>query len=214
MFNLFIIFFLCFVSFDTILQNKTNLKGIYYLLHFIHNMFISYFTFTNVVNSFYPELQGGGSLHPNVLSLIYSLHCYHIISYQSYLRLDDWLHHILSMGVAVPLTLYLFPSRNLLGFSFFFTTGIPGGINYLNLFLYKNGWMTKQKQQQLNVSLQSWIRCPGIIMNCAFILQFLILSNYSFWMNYIGVITFSILYWNGIYFQNLVMNSFFLNLNK
>jgi len=199
---------------DELLQKKTNLKGTYYLFHFIHNLLISAFTFKNVVDSFYPDLQKGGELNMHVLPLIYALHSYHIVSYFQYFRADDWYHHILSMGIAVPLTLLLFPSRNLLGFSFFFTTGLPGGINYLNLFLYKNGFMTKEKQQRINVILNAWIRCPGIIMNCALILQYLMLSKLDSFFTFFGSITFAILFWNGIYFQNLVMKSFFLRLNK
>lgn len=214
MYNLVLLFFLCFVFCDELLQKKTNLKGIYYLFHFIHNLLISVLTLKNVVDSFYPHLQKGGELSTHVLPLIYALHSYHIVSYHEYFRADDWYHHILSMGIAVPLTLLLFPSRNLLGFSFFFTTGIPGGINYLNLFLYKNGFMTKEKQQRINVFLNAWIRCPGIIMNCALILQYLMLSKLDSFLTFLGSITFAILFWNGVYFQNIVMKSFFLRLNK
>jgi hypothetical protein len=203
------LFFLLFVTGDTLLSRVTNLKGLYYLFHFIHNVAISFLTFHNVVESFDMKRQAGGYLNDYVLPLIYSLHCYHIVSYSNYFRSDDWMHHILSMGVAVPLTLWLFPSKNLLGFSFFFTTGIPGGINYLNLFLYKNDWMTKQKQQRINVFISSWIRCPGIVMNCAFILQYLYNSQLSFLMNFYGLVTFAILFWNGVYFQNIVLKSFF-----
>lgn len=209
-----IFFFLFFVSVDSFLSKTTNLKGLYYLFHFLHNVVISFLTFHNVMESFDTKLQGQGHLNPCVLPLIYALHSYHIVSYSNYFRLDDWMHHILSMGIAVPLTLWLFPSKNLLGFSFFFTTGLPGGINYFNLFLYKNNWLTKQKQQRVNVFINSWIRCPGIVMNCAFILQYLYQSHLSCWMNMYGLVTFVILFWNGVYFQNIVLKSFFSNLNK
>lgn len=210
----FFFFFILFVTGDAILSKVTNLKGLYYFFHFIHNIIISFLTFHNVLDSFNMKLQAEGSLNEYVLPLIYSLHCYHIVSYSNYFRTDDWIHHILSMGIAVPLTLWLFPSRNLLGFSFFFTTGLPGGINYLNLFLYKNDFITKKRQQRMNVFINSWIRCPGIVMNCAFILQYLYNSNLSFYMRFYGLVTFAILFWNGVYFQNIVLKSFFSNLNK
>lgn len=210
----FLFFLLLFVTGDTILSRGTNLNGLYYLFHFIHNVVISFLTFHNVVDSFDMKLQGEGRLNDYVLPLIYSLHCYHIVSYSNYFRTDDWLHHILSMGIAVPLTLWLFPSKNLLGFSFFFTTGVPGGINYLNLFLYKNDFITKKIQQRMNVFINSWIRCPGIVMNCAFILQYLYNSHLSLSIKCYGLVTFAILFWNGVYFQNIVLKSFFSNLNK
>ena len=131
--------FLFYLSFfygsDFFLQYYTPLEGIYYLFHFIHNIVISYLTLENVISSFIPENLPSGELNKNVLPLIYSLHIYHILSYSKFFRFDDWTHHIFSMGIAVPIVLYLFPSRHLLGFSFFFTTGIPGGINYFLLFL-------------------------------------------------------------------------------
>lgn len=210
----FLIFFFLFYTLDEILVRKTNINSLYFLNHFLHNIVICFLTYHNVIQSFDPKLQGRGKLHPFVLPMIYALHMYHIVCYKSFFRLDDWYHHILSMGVAVPLSLILFPSRNLLGFSFFMTTGIGGGINYLNLFLYKNGLMKKQTQQRINVLLNTWFRCPGIIINCGLILQYLSISELDLFRKFCGIIIFLILFWNGIYFQNIVVESFFLNLNK
>lgn len=207
--NFFLLFFLSFFGTDYMLQKYTTLNGIYYLFHFLHNLIISYLTFENVLYSFHPINLPNGKLNPLVLPLIYSLHLYHIFSYHKYLRFDDWTHHLFSMGIAVPITLFSFPSRHLLGFSFFFTTGLPGGINYLLLFLYKNNLLEKSKQQYLNTILNSWIRCPGIIMNCTFILQYLYLYSENYIEFILGLFPFFILFWNGVYFQNLVLKSFF-----
>lgn len=206
---LFFLYFFIFIGSDFLLQKYTSIRGIYYLFHFIHNMIIMFLTYRNLLSSFYPKNLPYGELNPNVLPLIYSLHTYHIFSYSNYFRKDDWLHHLFSMGIAVPITLYSFPSRHLLGFSFFFTTGLPGGMNYLLLFLYKNKLLEKSKQQYYNTILNSWIRCPGIIMNCAFILQYLCLYTNTFFEKFIGLFPFFILFWNGVYFQNIVLESFF-----
>jgi len=205
----FLFYLSLFYGSDFLLQTFTPLEGIYYLFHFIHNIIISYLTLGNVILSFFPKNLPSGTLSPDVLPLIYSLHTYHILSYYKFLRRDDWFHHFFSMGIAVPIVLYLFPSRHLLGFSFFFTTGLPGGINYLLLFLYKNRFIKKETQQRYNIFLNSWIRCPGIIMNCTFILQYLCLFSRSFYEVFYGMITFFILFWNGVYFQNIVLKSFF-----
>lgn len=206
--NYFIFFFILFYVSDSFLQSFTDLHGLYYLFHFLHNIIISILTFDNVLESFQYE-PPNGVLHPYVIPLVYSLHCYHITNYYSYFRKDDWYHHIFSMIFAVPIVLLCFPNRNLLGFSFFFTTGLPGGLNYLNMFLYKNFLLSKKKQQYFNTILNSWIRCPGILFNCALILQYL--SNYSTdsISFFIGLIPFSILFWNGVYFQNIVLENFY-----
>ena len=206
---LFFLYFLFFIGSDFLLQKYTSIQGIYYLFHFIHNMIITFLTYSNLISSFHPFNLPYGELNPNVLPLIYSLHTYHIYSYHKYFRIDDWKHHLFSMGLAVPITLYCFPSRHLLGFSFFFTTGLPGGINYLLLFLYKNNLLEKSKQQYYNTILSSWIRCPGIIMNCTLILQYLYLYTNTFFEKFIGLFPFFILFWNGVYFQNIVLESFF-----
>lgn len=205
----FLFYLSIFYGSDFLLQKFTPLEGIYYLFHFIHNIIISYLTIGNVFLSFFPKNLPCGILDKNVLPLIYSLHTYHILSYSKFFRKDDWYHHFFSMGVAVPIVLYLFPSRHLLGFSFFFTTGLPGGLNYLLLFFYKNRLLEKKTQQYYNTILNSWVRCPGIIMNCSLILQYLLLYNKNFTEIFYGMITFFILFWNGVYFQNIVLENFF-----
>ena len=43
-------------------------------------------------------------------------------------------HHILMIGIALPIGWFV-DSKSLLGYSLFFTTGLPGGIDYFLLFL-------------------------------------------------------------------------------
>ena len=200
------IFFTCFfLASDYVLQEKFMFKGCYFLLHCIHNLTVSILTLHNVLDVFSKPSTTEDTLHPIIIPMVYALHVYHVISYFSYLRIDDWYHHIFSMGVAVPLTLTFFKERSLLGMCFFFTTGLPGAINYWNLFLSKNNLLSKQKQQHINTIVQSWIRCPGITMTCGFILRQVLDENESLSRLPSGMVIFFILLWNGIYFQNIVL---------
>ena len=53
--------------------------------------------------------------------------------------------------------LYLLMSL-LLNHSLFFLTGLPGGINYINLFLTRNRCMQRLTQKRVNNSLNLWIK--------------------------------------------------------
>ncbi len=202
----FLLFFLMFYVLDDIMVETFEWEGVYFLIHFLHNLMISFWTFPNVVRVLTSN-EKDCDIVPFVIPMVYGLHAYHIVAYMEYMRLDDWIHHIVSMGIAVPLTIFYFTNLNILGMCFFFTTGIPGGLNYFNLFLLKN-WpgYDKRVQQKINVFLQSWVRCPGIIMTCGFILQNIFSnpqqSTFKIWM---GLLITSILFWNGVYFQNLVL---------
>ena len=182
----FLLFFLMFYILDDIMVETFEWEGVYFLIHFLHNLMISFWTFPNVVRVLTSN-EKDCDIVPFVIPMVYGLHAYHIVAYMEYMRLDDWIHHIVSMGIAVPLTIFYFTNLNILGMCFFFTTGIPGGLNYFNLFLLKN-WpgYDKRVQQKINVFLQSWVRCPGIIMTCGFILQNIFSnpqqSTFKIWM--------------------------------
>lgn len=194
---------------DYFLVEYMNLSGVYFLLHFVHNMIVSYLTYPNIEAIFCKDC-GTKNFDERVLPYVYSLHVYHVLSYFHYLNANDWLHHFFSMFVAVPLTAFFFREEmQFLGMCLFFTTGLPGGINYLLCFLYKNRWMiTKREQLCINVFIQSWIRCPGIVMTSGFVLQHVLQNKELFTKECcIGGIIFFILYWNGIYFQNEVFRA-------
>jgi len=205
----FISYFVFFLWLDVFVTNCITNLGVYFLMHFFHNLLVSYYTLTNVCHVFHSSY-GNERLSGNVVPLVYAFHFYHIFRYLQYFRPDDWYHHIFSMAVAVPLTFAYFDQQDLLGMCFFFTTGIPGGMNYLLLFLSKNNCgLSKQTQQKWNTMIQSWIRCPGIVMNCGFIAKHVCETSTNYMDLVSGCIIFLILLWNGIYFQNTVLENFY-----
>lgn len=212
MLSLFFQLFCFFSIFDYFLVEFFSLKGVYFFLHFLHNMVISCLTFPNIQAIFTDNRHGDSRLHGNVIPLVYALHMYHICSYFKYLKESDWLHHIYSMFIAVPLTKVFFEDEmQYLGMCMFFTTGLPGGLNYLLCFLYKNNWiLTKQKQIEYNTWIQSWLRCPGITVTSGFVLQHVMKHSPFLSLEYfMGFAIFLILFWNGIFFQNEVLKSYY-----
>lgn len=83
---------------------------------------------------------------------IYALHLYHIVFYRP-LVFIDWLHHLVMVVVMLPLAYCLVPGH-LLGHGAFYSSGLPGGIDYLMLVMVKRGWMKSIDEKSYNVPIQ------------------------------------------------------------
>lgn len=199
-----------FFTLTDYLMKKFNIEGRYYANHATANAVVVYNTFTHMLSSYNIMLPLS-----NLLSLytakyvVYGLHLYHIIIYNNKLRKDDWLHHILMIGVALPLTEFI-PQNNIIGHCLFFTTGLPGMIDYFLLFLVRNNIIKKQTEKMINCKLNLWIRCPGCIMNVTLSIVSMMLYYNMMSRNQLifGSIILSTVYWNGIYFMNQVVSDY------
>ena len=125
---------------------------------------------------------------------------------QGQFRFDDWLHHILMIGVALPIGAYL-PSSTLIGYSLFFSTGLPGGIDYALLFGVRNGWLAPLTEKRINRWLSEWVRSPGCASHAAFTIAYAFIMatgiyGQMFWLSVIPAV---LMYWNGQYFMNQVV---------
>jgi len=110
------------------------------------------------------------------------------------------------VGVTLPLT-ELVPQSHLIGHCLFFTTGLPGLIDYFMLFLTRNNLMSKNLEKRINSKINLWLRCPGCVMNVALCMSN-VATNYNqlSYVQLIGTgIIMSTVYWNGIYFMNQVV---------
>ena len=197
-----------YCSTDKILQN--NYKGNYYLLHGISNMIITYaclndvyLTYTDLFNYYTHQV----NYIPTIIT--FSLHSYHIINYFDKLLFDDWLHHILMCGVALPIGICI-NSGYLLNHGLFFLTGLPGGLNYLNMFLTRNNFMRKLTQKKINSFLNLYVRCPGCVSHS--VITFIVYNqnyeNISDHEKYLIWCTAILTFWNGIYFMEQVVSNY------
>lgn len=206
LFYIFLTTFFC--SVDKFL-NKCS-KGNYYLLHGISNLFITYACIGDVKNT-YVDLYNFSNYSVNYVPSIitFSLHSYHIINYYNKLMFDDWLHHILMCGVALPIGIKM-QSGFLLNHGLFFLTGLPGGINYINLFLTRNGCLKKLTQKKINNNLNLWIRAPGCISHSV-LTVICYNNNYLLFLGYKRYFVFCtafLTFWNGIYFMEQVTTNY------
>jgi len=181
----------------------------YYAVHVVHNAAIVALTAGDVWHSFADFYHATyHAVNWQAIILCFALHFYHIIDYWRVFFLDDWLHHGLMVGMALPIALVV-PSGSLTGACLFFTTGLPGGISYALLFAQRNGWITREQEKAINVPVHAWIRGPGCIANAALILA-TGLSNQliATWWELLGsVLVSAVTYWNGVYFTRQVIES-------
>tara|TARA_Y100000813_G_C24151536_1_gene347411 strand:- start:115 stop:657 length:543 start_codon:yes stop_codon:yes gene_type:complete len=174
-------------------------------------MIISYYTINDVVIT-YTDLDNALNIEIDYLPTVitYSLHSYHIINYYNKLVFDDWLHHILMCGIALPIGNFI-NSGTMLNHSLFFLTGVPGGINYLCLFLNRNGYILRITQKKINYYLNLWIRAPGCISHTA-ITIILAYKGKKIKYEFALILCTAILtFWNGMYFMDKVIRNYEVN---
>ena len=202
-----------FILFDYIL-GLFHVKGCYYINHFIANSIIVYNTFYCVNNSYTLLCEKNINCNNNDLSksIIYALHFYHILWYSKKMRFDDWLHHIIMIFIIMPITVFT-DCPNISGHVFFFLIGLPGGIDYLLLFLVRNNIMSRIKEKQINRGLNLWIRCPGCIASCVLIYSTIKQNTYDIVSICSYIIMFAI-YWNGIYFMEQTVSNYAIEIYK
>jgi hypothetical protein len=192
---------------DNILCSCSRLKGVYYLMHAIHNMLIVRATLPDVIYTWTRFGTPLATQNMAAFELVFALHLYHIFMYYRKFRMDDWIHHILMIGIAMPLGGY-FSSGSLLGYSLFFTTGLPGGIDYILLFLVRNNWLARETEKSANAFLNVWVRSPG----CVSLAGYAICYAYMFYEPYggawwAGIITAVLTFWNGQYFMRQILSN-------
>jgi hypothetical protein len=186
---------------------QTGLNGVYYLVHFLHNGMIVRSTYQDVLTT-YTDFGSLGRYEPNyhAASLVFALHFYHIAMYYRKFRFDDWLHHITMIFVALPIGVFV-PASTLLGYSLFFTTGLPGCIDYLLLFLVRNGWLGRLKEKRANHFLNVWVRSPGCVSH-AVITMIHLMNLPSLSLQTLCFIPAILNYWNGQYFMEQVVTDY------
>lgn len=179
----------------------------YYLVHAVHNAMIVYFTAPDVLNTItdYKHIE----TYPTnmvAICLCFALHLYHTIMYYNKFRFDDWLHHILMIGLALPVPLF-YEAHTLIGYSLFFTTGLPGGIDYLLLFGVRNGWIHRYTEKKINAWLNIWIRSPGCISHTAITCMSLYSLSIEPWSFdfCVQLMPALLVFWNGQYFMRQVV---------
>ncbi|EGD77866.1 hypothetical protein PTSG_09500 [Salpingoeca rosetta] len=205
---------------------KSDKNGRYFTLHVVCNLVVTLvhvddllFTYMHPMEAAFVECDCFGT------DVMFALHVYHMVAFLP-LAYVDWLHHIIMIGITLPMS-YIVQPGSLLGHGTFYATGLPGGIDYAMLVAVKKGWMKSVTEKRYNSNIQQWIRSPGCVIDA-----FLVWIS---WVEYcrradagmspitpntslyntaprwvIFVITFfnlATIFWNGPYFSKRVIES-------
>ena len=174
--------FYCNIS-DIFLSKTTGLnrKAKWYLIHSICNLFILIHSFNDMMITFTNPIQSFTSDNYNSkgLEIVVGLHLYHIMRDAYILDYIDWCHHLISCFFMsmIGFVCYHNPTFNS---GLFFMCGLPGCIDYFLLFLVKINLFEKLSEKKINVFLNNWIRCPGILYSVS-------VANVGYMMGYIDM---------------------------
>ncbi len=91
-------------------------------------------------------------------------HLYHILMFFSSLKKDEWIHHIVMLFGAGPITV-MRPSR-VTTVGLFFMTGLPGFFDYVLLWLVKLNKLNPMTEKKLYIWISTWLRSPGCALAC------------------------------------------------
>ena len=193
-----------FACLDFAIQ-RVGLQKPYYAVHAIHNALMVYATTPDLVNTF-TDLHNLHRYPVNLFAaqICLALHLYHCALYWKNFHFDDWLHHGLMIGIALPVSC-IANAHTFLGMSLFFTTGLPGGIDYCLLFGVRNGWIDKRVEKRVNTVLHVWIRSPGCLAMAGIAAASLLSAPSLTIYDWLGFVPGLLAYWNGQYFMQQVV---------
>jgi hypothetical protein len=198
-----------FALIDRAFHSRGLLKP-YYGVHVIHNAGIVILTAYDVWLSM-TQFHRVATLPINwaAICLCYALHLYHTILYWRSFHADDWIHHISMIAVALPLGCTV-PAGPLMGFSLFFTTGLPGGVVYGLMFAERNGWITKAASRPWCAAMNLWLRAPGCCAHAALTWASVLSApagSVTSWQFAVAAIAGGLNLWNGQYFLDEVIRA-------
>ena len=142
-------------------------------------------------------LEGWTDLSFSTFMIACVLHLYHIVFFWKKLSVDEWFHHGVMLGIAVPLGLY-YPTRATTT-ALCFLTGYPGMFDYFLLWCVKMGWFSRNRERTCNEFINVWIRSPGCLF-ASFLAIPAVLTNTGN-KSWAPLLLASLSFWNGQYYM-------------
>lgn len=182
----------------------------YFMLHFITNCvitslcfpyFLTLFTDPNGIESEYEEY---GYIRYS-FPIIATLHTYHLYNCYDSIKLDEFLHHVVTYVFWIIVQNLSHPIYYV---SLICMSGVPGGITYLMLFMQKRYIISSINEKYYSMMLNIWMRCPGCIIYATLLYDRMIYMNdEKFCPIQLFLISFTAL--NGIYFTITIVDSYY-----
>ena len=152
---------------DVLLQRclpRLDGKGRYWALHVLANMYVVRRHAKDLVTAYSNPIDAAFGPEPDTKALmaVIALHVFHALRY----KLDrvDWLHHVVMIAGLAPLGLVI-KGSSLLGHALFWSTGLPGMIDYAMLVAVRLGLFRSVAERKMNALINVWMRSPGMLMH-------------------------------------------------
>ena len=194
------------VAFLTILHwGVPSGKSKWVSIHCIVNMVVACLTYEDMLSYIIKPLglRDSNNYYPLILVLL--LHAYHILFYTCVFM--DYIHHIIMCSlISVP----LLASSKIIALSntlLFFVCGLPGGIDYYNMYRVYQGQLPSILEKKYNSWLNIYVRAPGILYT-AYLVWIHYLTDYPVFNQWYCVLSIFILIWNAQYFAREVCISY------
>ena len=99
-------------------------------------------------------------------------------------------------------------------YNHFFMCGVPGGVDYLMLFLVKHGWMKPLDEKRLNSAINVWCRAPWLISVAVFAYIQLFVQDAPLYIRCFRCFLLALASWNGLFFMERVVGNYHVNAFK
>jgi hypothetical protein len=197
----------CFIL-DNIFKKTIKENAQYFLLHVCLNSYIVYMTSGEALEFFTSPLIDFSVYTESSVksaSVCIGFHMYHYFT--ATLDFETKVHHIVTVFMTGS-TALLIPSGTTTSAINFIMCGLPGGIDYILLVLFKYGVINTLLEKNINRWLNLLIRMPGMML----VFWYIFLNLYSgniIWYDYILMITSSLIMTvNAIYYCNKTVGNF------
>ena len=182
----------------------------WYILHAFCNFFVVYKCIPYIlifINDPLVSIQDNTDLNLHYYAFI--PHMYHCIAFN--LNKDDIFHHALFVFFGMFFK-YFTNTGFTIAFYLFFINGVPGGIDYIMLTLYKLNYISKHSRHNIAVYLNSWFRCPGLIFSNTLFILYTLIHESNFYRKMFKIFI-SLIIWsyNGLYYNYQVRDSYIIS---
>jgi hypothetical protein len=143
--------------------------------------------------------------------ILISLHFIHIFYQNNAILWDEKIHHVVTI-IFWFMAIYL--QHPIFSVGLINTSGLPGGITYLMLFLKNLNYISTITEKKISMELNIWIRAPFTIVFSTIMYGNLAYSEYDLCKNL--CILFMIIFnvYNGIHFMGNIIKSYYEHEHK
>ena len=204
--------YICILYFvASLLKSKYDDTTQYFIIHFVHNMIITYIVAPYCLTMFVDPIGDNDDYliykknYEFLFPMISGIHTFHLLKSYKKIQLDEIIHHIITYAFGI--------INHILFHPFYYSyliivTGIPGGITYLLLFLQKLGYIESLTEKKISYLLNVWIRAPFTIVWATLAYSRLIYIEESLINKVLILISMIIIPLNGIHFMTTIAQSY------